>query len=149
MTLKIKSTRIEEKIADENDNEIGKVSFDPEDVMVYKKFLGLIDTLTEYEKIDRQIGNLGNIPDLKTIEDFEKYKGVFDKLGQKLDAYIKMREDIKNVSDEIFGNVSKAFEKISSSLEPYIELITWARPYFNKKREEKVNQYLDEKEDVL
>ena len=149
MDLKIKSTKVEENIVDEKDTIIGKILFDPEDATIYKKFLELVDKITEYEKINKQIGTLGEMPELKAIEDFEKYKGVFDKLDQKLDNYINLKEEIKTVTDEIFGNVSEAFEKVSNSLEPYVELISWASPYFNKKREEKINQYLDNTEEVL
>ena len=49
----------------------------------------------------------------------------------------------------MFGNVSETFSKVSNSIEPYIELVQWATPYFKKERSEKVNTYLSKKEDVL
>lgn len=151
MALKLKSTKVIDKILDENDKEIGIIEFDPEDANVYKKFLELIDTITEFQKIDNKIGQLEEIPNfnLNKVEEFEKYRGVFNKLDQKLDNYIKMREEIKTVTNEIFGNVSDAFEKVSNSIDPYIALIEWANPYFKEKRQKKVNEYLDDNEDVM
>lgn len=151
MALKVKSTKIKNVILDENDKEIGIIEFDPEDANIYKKFLELIDVITEYQNIEAKIGQLENIPDydLKTIEEFEKYKGVFNKLNQKLDNYLKMREDIENITDEIFGNVSNIFKLISGSLDPYLDLVKWATPYFKEKRENKINEYLVDESDVM
>lgn len=151
MALKLKSTKVIDKILDENNNEIGIIEFDPEDAGVYKKFLELIDTITEYQKVDSKIGQLEDIPNfnLTNIQEFEKYKGIFNKLDQKLDSYIKMRENIKNITNEIFGNVSETFEKVSKSIDPYVSLIEWATPYFKEKRKNKVNEYLEDSEDVI
>ena len=151
MALKIKSTKITEDILDENNNVIGEVSFDPEDPTVYKKYLGLINVIEEKQRKDKKIGNLENIPDfdLNNIEEFEKYRGVFKKLDEKLDNYLFTIEEIKKISDEIFGDVSKVFSKTSNSIDPYIELIKWANPYFKKGRKTKINQYLDRQEEVL
>ncbi len=151
MALKIKSTKITEDIVDENDNIIGIVSFDPEDPIIYKKYLHLVEIIEEKQKKDKQIGTLENIPnfDLKNIEEFEKYKGIFKKLDEKLDNYLETIEEIKTVTDEVFGNVSGTFSKISNSIDPYIELIKWANSYFKEGRSSKVNQYLDKEEEVL
>lgn len=151
MKLTVKSTKIEENIEDEKGNVIGKISFDPQDVNVYKKFLSLIELITEKQKVDRQIGDLGDISkeNLKSIEDFEKYSVVFQKLDKKLDNYLSMMDEIKKTTDEIFGDVSSTFSNITASLEPYTELITWATPYFNQGRKEKVDKYLESTDDVL
>ncbi len=151
MALKIKSTKVTEDIVDENNNVIGKVSFDPEDPIIYKKYLHLVDIIEEKQKIDKKLGSLENIPDfdLKNIEEFEKYKEIFKKIGQKLDNYLETMEEIKNTTDEIFGNVSETFEKITNSIDPYIELIKWANSYFKEKRTAKVEKYLDKEEEIL
>lgn len=151
MALKIKSTKIKDTILDEKDNEIGIIEFDPEDATVYKRFLELIDTITEYQKIDSKIGDLEEIPsfELKSVEEFEKYRGVFNKLGRKIDEYIKMREKIATITDEIFGNVSGVFKQVSSSIDPYLSLIEWATPYFKKGRETKIKEYLEDSTDVM
>lgn len=147
MSLKIKSSRVIEDIVNENNEKIGIVSFDPEDAENYKKFLDLINIIEEYQKIDSEL-KVDEIPDfdLKSIEEFEKYRDSFNKIGVKLDNYLDMRTKIKNISDEIFGNVSEVFEKINKSLDPYLNLIEWASPYFKSKRTEKINEYLDAEE---
>lgn len=153
MSLKINSTKITENIENEKGEIIGKVSFDPNDIGIYKKFLKLIDSIEEKQKFDEKIKELEDIPNFKlnSTEEFEKYRGVFEKLDKKLDNYLEMIAEIKEMSNEVFGNVSEAFEKVCSenSIEPYIELINWATPYFHKGRKEKLNDYLEDSEEVL
>lgn len=151
MKLKLKNTKIIEDITDENDEVIGKVSFDPKDARAYKVFLNLINLIEDYQKKDKKIGDIEDLPtgEIKSIEDIEIYKDSFDKLETKIDNYLELETEIKKITDEVFGNVSETFSKISNSIEPYIELVQWATPYFKKERSEKVNTYLSKKEDVL
>lgn len=151
MKLKLKNTKIIEDIIDENDEVIGKVSFDPKDARAYKEFLSLIKLIEDYQRKDKKIGDIENLPkeEIKSIEDIEIYKDSFDKLENKIDNYLELETEIKKITDEVFGNVSETFSKVSNSIEPYIELVQWATPYFKKERSEKVNTYLSKKEDVL
>lgn len=151
MKLKLKNTKIIEDITDENDEIIGKVSFDPKDARAYKAFLSLIKLIEDYQRKDKKIGDIENLPkeEIKSIEDIEIYKDSFDKLENKIDNYLELETEIKKITDEVFGNVSETFSKVSNSIEPYIELVQWATPYFKKERSEKVNTYLSKKEDVL
>lgn len=151
MKLKLKNTKIIEDITDENDEVIGKVSFDPRDARAYKAFLNLIKLIEDYQKKDKKIGDIENLPkeEIKSIEDIEIYKDSFDKLENKIDNYLELETEIKKITDEVFGNVSETFSKISNSIEPYIELVHWATPYFKKERLNKVDTYLSKKEDVL
>lgn len=151
MKLKLKNTKIIEDITDENDEVIGKVSFDPKDARTYKAFLNLIKLIEDYQKKDKKIGDIENLPkeEIKSIEDIEIYKDSFDKLENKIDNYLELETEIKKITDEVFGNVSETFSKISNSIEPYIELVHWATPYFKKERLNKVDTYLSKKEDVL
>lgn len=151
MKLKLKNTKIIEDITDENDEVIGKVSFDPKDARAYKVFLNLINLIEDYQKKDKKIGDIEDFPtgEIKSIEDIEIYKDSFDKLETKIDNYLELETEIKKITDEVFGNVSETFSKVSNSIEPYIELVQWATPYFKKERSEKVNTYLSKKEDVL
>lgn len=151
MKLKLKNTKIIEDITDENDEVIGKVSFDPKDARAYKAFLNLIKLIEDYQKKDKKIGDIENLPkeEIKSIEDIEIYKDSFDKLENKIDNYLELETKIKKITDEVFGNVSETFSKISNSIEPYIELVHWATPYFKKERLNKVDTYLSKKEDVL
>lgn len=151
MKLKLKNTKIIEDITDENDEVIGKVSFDPRDARAYKAFLNLINLIEDYQKKDKKIGDIENLPneEIKSIEDIEIYKDSFDKLENKIDNYLELETEIKKITDEVFGNVSETFSKVSNSIEPYIELVQWATPYFKKERSDKVNTYLSKKEDVL
>ncbi len=151
MKLKLKNTKITEEILDENDEIIGKVSFDPKDAKVYKSFLTLIKLIEDYHKKDKKIGDIENLPDkdLENIEELSVYKDSFDRLETKIDNYLGLENQIKKITDEVFGNVSETFMKVSSSIEPYIELVQWATPYFKKERANKVNTYLNNKEDVL
>lgn len=151
MKLKLKNTKIIEDITDENDEVIGKVSFDPKDARAYKAFLNLIKLIEDYQKKDKKIGDIENLPkeEIKSIEDIEIYKDSFDKLENKIDNYLELETEIKKITDEVFGNVSETFSKISNSIEPYIELVHWATPYFKKERLNKVDTYLSKKEDVL
>nr|DAH18373.1 MAG TPA: hypothetical protein [Caudoviricetes sp.] len=151
MKLKLKNTKIIEDITDENDEVIGKVSFDPKDARAYKVFLNLINLIEDYQKKDKKIGDIEDLPtgEIKSIEDIEIYKDSFDKLETKIDNYLELETEIKKITDEVFGNVSETFSKVSNSIEPYIELVQWATPYFKKERSEKVNTYLSKKEDVL
>jgi hypothetical protein len=151
MKLKLKNTKIIEDITDENDEVIGKVSFDPKDARVYRTFLNLIKLIEDYQKKDKKIGDIENLPneEIKSIEDIEIYKDSFDKLENKIDNYLELETEIKKITDEVFGNVSETFSKVSNSIEPYIELVQWATPYFKKERLDKVNTYLSKKEDVL
>lgn len=151
MKLKLKNTKIIEDITDENDEVIGKVSFDPKDARAYKAFLNLIKLIEDYQKKEKKIGDIENLPkeEIKSIEDIEIYKDSFDKLENKIDNYLELETEIKKITDEVFGNVSETFSKISNSIEPYIELVHWATPYFKKERLNKVDTYLSKKEDVL
>lgn len=151
MKLKLKNTKIIEDIIAENDEVIGKVSFDPKDARAYKAFLSLIKLIEDYQRKDKKIGDIENLPkeEIKSIEDIEIYKDSFDKLENKIDNYLELETEIKKITDEVFGNVSETFSKVSNSIEPYIELVQWATPYFKKERSEKVNTYLSKKEDVL
>lgn len=151
MKLKLKNTKIIEDITDENDEVIGKVSFDPKDARAYKVFLNLINLIEDYQKKDKKIGDIEDLStgEIKSIEDIEIYKDSFDKLETKIDNYLELETEIKKITDEVFGNVSETFSKVSNSIEPYIELVQWATPYFKKERSEKVNTYLSKKEDVL
>lgn len=153
MALKIKSTKVVEDIVNEKDEVIGKVSFDPKDATSYRKFLDLVEHIEEKQRTDKEIGKIDNISnsDLNNIDNFEKNREMFNKIGKKLDNYLEMIEEIKLLSNEIFGNVSNAFEQIcgQGSIEPYLELIEWATPYFKQGRTEKVTAYLNDKEDIL
>lgn len=151
MKLQIKSTKVHEDIVDENDKKIGEVEFDPQDITIYKKYLKLVDIIEEKQKNDKEIGEIEQIPNfsLNNIEDFDKYKDTFKKIDKKLDNYLETIEEIKKITDEIFGNVSEVFSKVSSSIDPYLELIKWANPYFKQGRNDKVNKYLDDAKDVL
>lgn len=151
MKLKLKNTKIIEDITNENDEVIGSVSFDPKDARAYKAFLSLIKLIEDYQRKDKKIGDIENLPkeEIKSIEDIEIYKDSFDKLENKIDNYLELETEIKKITDEVFGNVSETFSKVSNSIEPYIELVQWATPYFKKERSEKVNTYLSKKEDVL
>lgn len=151
MKLKLKNTKVEEDITNKNDEVIGKVSFDPKDARAYKAFLSLIRLIEDYQKKDKKIGDVENLPDkkLESIEEFEHYKDSFDKLENKIDNYLELEVEIKKIADEVFGNVSETFSKVSNSIDPYIELVTWATPHFKEERSNKVNSYLAKKEDVL
>lgn len=151
MKLKLKNTKVEEDIINEKDEVIGKVSFDPKDVRAYKAFLSLIRLIENYYKKDKKIGEVESLPDekLESIEEFEQCKDIFDKLENKIDNYLELEIEIKKTADEVFGNVSKTFSKVSDSIEPYIELVEWATPYFKEERSNKVKSYLTKKEDVL
>ena len=155
MKLTVKNTIVHENITDEKGNIIGQLEFDPTDVTIYKQFLNLIDTVEEKIKADKELGEIGDIPnvDFTNVEDFEKYREEFNKIGKRLDNYLKVEKDIKQMTNEVFGNVSDAFDKVSKSLDPYIQLIEWATPYFKSGREEKLSKYLDadkeEEKDVL
>ena len=153
MKLTVKNTVIREDITDERGNVIGKIEFDPTDATIYKKFLSLISIIEEKAKTERQIGNLQDIPNIKlnNIDEIQKYRGIFNNLEKKIDNYIEIEQTIKDICNEIFGNVSDTFDKVSKSLDPYIQLIEWATPYFKSGREDKLKEYLDDKEekDVL
>lgn len=151
MKLKLKNTKVEEDITNENDEVIGKVRFDPKDAKAYKSFLGLIRLIEDYQKKDKMIGDVESLPDkkLESIEELEQFKDSFDKLENKIDNYLELEEEIKKIADEVFGNVSETFSKVSNSIEPYIDLVSWATSYFKEERSNKVNAYLSKKEDVL
>lgn len=149
MKLTVKNTIVKEDITDEQGRKIGTIEFDPTDATIYKKFLNLISMIEEKAKIDKKIGGLQDIPNIKltNVNEIEKYRGIFNKLEEKIDNYIDIEKEIRDTCDEIFGNVRDAFNKVSKSLDPYIQLIEWATPYFKNGREDKLKEYLNDEEE--
>lgn len=147
MGIKRVNNLVRNDILDENDNKIGEAIFDPTDIFTYNKFFNLVDSLCDIEKLKKRSSKIKNIPsnELKSFEDFEKVKDIFNDLRNVTEEYIVRVDKLSEDINSIFGDgVSELLLNGGKNIENLIPLIDWATPYFKKVKSQKQSKYLED-----
>lgn len=152
MALKIKNNFVREDIVDEKGNKLGELKFNPSDSRIMKTLSGLVkdfsnkikelDKLEKFEEIKKE--------DLKSIEDFENVSKSFETIDKALDIEVEAVDKMINGLSEIFGkDTIELFTQGTKDAECLLPIIEFIEPYVKQTRQNKVNKYLDNKNDVM
>lgn len=152
MALKIKNNFVREDIVDEKGNKLGELKFNPSDSRIMKTLSGLVkdfsnkikelDKLEKFEEIKKE--------DLKSIEDFENISKSFETIDKALDIEVEAVDKMINGLSEIFGkDTIELFTQGTKDAECLLPIIEFIEPYVKQTRQNKVNKYLDNKNDVM
>lgn len=148
MALTIKNSFIKEDILDEKGNKLGEIKFNPNDSRIMSKLTKIVNELGD--SLDK-LKSMGEIPkisneDLQTIEDFEKVSETFKLMEQGFDIEEKAVDSVLDNLSEVFGeetiNIFTGGTKDILSVMPLIEYIL---PYVKDARKNKINKYIDKK----
>lgn len=152
MALKIKNNFVREDIVDEKGNKLGELKFNPSDSRIMKTLSELVkdfsnkikelDKLEKFEEIKKE--------DLKSIEDFENISKSFETIDKALDIEVEAVDKMINGLSEIFGkDTIELFTQGTKDAECLLPIIEFIEPYVKQARQNKVNKYLDNKNDVM
>lgn len=152
MALQIKNSFIREDIVDEKGNKLGELKFNPNDSRIMKTLTELVkdfsekikelDKLEKFEEIKKE--------DLKSIEDFENASKSFETIDKALDIEVEAVDKMINGLSEIFGkDTIELFTQGTKDAECLLPIIEFIEPYVKQARQSKVNEYLDNKNDVM
>lgn len=152
MALKIKNNFVREDIVDERGNKLGELKFNPNDSRIMKTLSELVkdfskrikelDKLEKFEEIKKE--------DLKSIEDFENVSKSFETIDKALDIEVEAVDKMINGLSEIFGkDTVELFTQGTKDAECLLPIIEFIDPYVKQTRQNKVNKYLDNKNDVM
>ena len=152
MALKIKNNFVREDIVDEKANKRGELKFNPSDSRIMKTLSELVkdfsnkikelDKLEKFEEIKKE--------DLKSIEDFENISKSFETIDKALDIEVEAVDKMINGLSEIFGkDTIELFTQGTKDAECLLPIIEFIEPYVKQTRQNKVNKYLDNKNDVM
>lgn len=152
MALKIKNNFVREDIVDEKGNKLGELKFNPNDSRIMKTLSELVkdfskrikelDKLEKFEEIKKE--------DLKSIEDFENVSKSFETIDKALDIEVEAVDKMINGLSEIFGkDTIELFTQGTKDAECLLPIIEFIEPYVKQTRQNKVNKYLDNKNDVM
>ncbi|MGM9881567.1 MAG: hypothetical protein ACI31S_01845 [Bacilli bacterium] len=152
MALKIKNNFVREDIVDEKGNKLGELKFNPNDSRIMKTLSELVkdfsnrikelDKLEKVEEIKKE--------DLKSIEDFENVSKSFETIDKALDIEVEAVDKMINGLSEIFGkDTIELFTQGTNDAECLLPIIEFIEPYVKQTRQNKVNKYLDNKNDVM
>lgn len=152
MALKIKNNFVREDIVDERGNKLGELKFNPNDSRIMKTLSELVkdfskrikelDKLEKFEEIKKE--------DLKSIEDFENVSKSFETIDKALDIEVEAVDKMINGLSEIFGkDTVELFTQGTKDAECLLPIIEFIEPYVKQTRQNKVNKYLDNKNDVM
>lgn len=101
--IKLKSKVKTIDLTNENDENIGKITFNPEDIGAYNELLSIGDIITKISENYDSVKEISNIPEGK-LESLEKYKDAqnnFDQIGKFTSFVVEQVDKIseKNKSD--------------------------------------------------
>lgn len=151
MALIIKNNLVREDIVDEQGNKLGELKFNPNDSRIMKTLSNL---LQEFSKAIKEINKLEKIEkpsiDLKTIEEFENASEYFEVFNKATDIEVNVVDKMITSLSEIFGrDTIKLFTNGTKDAESLLPIIEFIEPYVKKNRQDKVNKYIDDKNDVM
>lgn len=151
MALIIKNNLVKEDILDENGKKLGELKFNPNDSRIMKTLSNL---LQDFSKATKEINKLEKIEkpntNLKTIEDFENASEYFEAFDKATDIEVSVVDKMIVSLSEIFGKETiELFTQGTKDAECLIPIIESIEPYVKKNRQNKVNKYLDNKNDVM
>jgi len=151
--IKLKSKVKTIDLTNENDENIGKITFNPEDIGAYNELLSIGDIITKISENYDSVKEISNIPEGK-LESLEKYKDAqnnFDQIGKFTSFVVEQVEKISEKINRIFGNgTSELIFQGGHDLELLSNFIEAVIPYFKSAKKERVNKYLDKTEgDVM
>lgn len=151
MALIIKNNLVKEDILDENGKKLGELKFNPNDSRIMKTLSNL---LQDFSKATKEINKLEKIEkpntNLKTIEDFENASEYFEAFDKATDIEVSVVDKMIVSLSEIFGKETiELFTQGTKDAECLIPIIEFIEPYVKKNRQNKVNKYLDNKNDVM
>lgn len=151
MAITVKDKNIKENLVDENGNILGSISYNPEDIKAFRKLSDILNFINEMSKNTKYLNQLGVLPKENiSLDDFYKYEELFSGVRNELHTIGDLIEETKTSIDEIFGEgTSYILMGNGEDLELLMPLLDEVMPKFKSKREEKVNQYLDNDESVL
>ena len=127
-TLKINSGAVSLKIVDENDNEKGIFTFNPNDIATANRFFGLMREIDakqeEFKQKELQIKD-------------EDTKGKIDLVCEIIDYF-------ENKIDEIFGvGSSKLLFGETKTLDMFSDFFNGIAPYYEKVSQKRMDRYTE------
>lgn len=149
MAIAIQSKKIKEDIINENGETLTTICFNPEDAKSYTKLSDIVSNIYKLkDKIDNNKLQIKELParDLE-IEEMEQYRSSFEKLNETLHYQESILEKIFEDFDDIFGkDTCSSIMEGSYDIELIMPIIEFAKPYFEKARNKKINKYTQDKE---
>ena len=148
MAIVVKNNKITEEIVNEEGKQIGKIEYDPSDTKTYNELLNIIQETMEIKKKIEEAPEIKT--QIKTIEDLEKNKEVFDKILEISNYSTDVISKIIQRLDSIFGaGTCELFLKGTQNLNYVYPLFDNVLPKFKEARKGKVDKYLSEESDVM
>lgn len=148
MAIVVKNNKIVEEIVNEDEKQIGKIEYDPNDTKAYNELLNIIQETMEIKKKIEEVPEINS--QIKTIEDLEKNKEAFDKILEISNFSTNAISKIIQRLDSIFGiGTCELFLNGTQNLNYLTPLFDNVLPKFKEARKGKVDKYLDDESDVM
>ncbi len=153
MAIKVKNSFIEENIEDENGKVIGKLRFNPKDSNIIEGFGKIMKLIKDFEKKNKQYGNLEKIDKEKisNIEDVESISEDLEKIVNKIDLETNIINEIFSILYSLFGkDTIDLFNGGAKDLDSIIPLLEYVMSTIEE-QDKKINKYLknNKDEDVM
>lgn len=146
--IQITTRNITLDIKDQDDNVIGKISFNPKSIKVSNAFSRIYQEVQAIVDKHKAVGEIKDIPTgkLDNPTDYQVAGDTIEKVINFTDEAMAEIDKIGNHLDEIFGNGTyKLIMQDNYDVEALFEFLSEVTPYFKEAQKARVGKYLEDK----
>ena len=135
-------------IVNEKGEKRGEIKFNPRDIRVYNAFMAMSKHIYSIADKYGSVKDVAEIPEgkLGSIDEYKKACDALGKVADFTDCAVKQIDEIAKELDVVFGKgTSELILQGSYDFELLSEFIQGVAPFFKEAKSERVNKYLDDK----
>lgn len=135
-------------IVNEKGEKRGEIKFNPRDIRVYNAFMTMSKHIYNVSDKYDSVKDIAEIPEgkLDSVDEYKKVRDTFDKVADFTECAVKQIDEISKELDDVFGKgTSELILQGSYDFELLSEFIQGVAPYFKAAKKERLNKYLDDK----